>query len=596
MSLPQKELIRRWLVEESDEDLIGGEDDEGSDEIDSQISEHETDTEEECDSEPEVVMENRNTTSSSDDDVPLSQMQTSQCYVVHRKLRNGRTEVMYRWKKQPPPPTLRTRSQNIVTHLPGPKAICRGADTAEKAWKLLFCNEWVEKVVLYTNQKIQSQQLNYQRDRDSAETNLIEIRALIGLLYLIGLYKSSHVRISDVFNPDGTGFDICRAVMSVQRFKFLLRNLRFDDMNTRIERKAEDKLAPIRELFEEFVHACQRCYTVGEYVTLDEMLEAFRGRCSFRQYMPKKPAKYGLKIQALVDARLFYTLNLEVYVGVQPAGQYVVDNSTMAVTKRMIQPISGTGRNVTMDNWYTSVPLAEDLVAQHNLTVVGTIKKNKPEIPSDFKKKGRVVYSSLFGFGKHHSTLVSYCSKRNKVVLLLSTMHNDASVNEATPQKLPEIISFYNNTKGGVDVVDRLKLNYSVARTCNRWPLRLFFTLLDIGVVNSHIIFDGLNPNSSITRRNFIKSLAFTLFETQLKCRSTMKNLPRELSNTIMRFTRTPLQEIEGDEEEPQPKKRRCVHCPRQMDRKYFTLCYRCKKNVCPRHCKNICEECISTH
>ncbi|CAH2088343.1 unnamed protein product [Euphydryas editha] len=38
--------------------------------------------------------------------------------------------------------------------------------------------------------------------------------------------------------------------MSVERFKFFLQNHRFDDMNTRDERKAEDKLAPIRELLE----------------------------------------------------------------------------------------------------------------------------------------------------------------------------------------------------------------------------------------------------------------------------------------------------------------------------------------------------------
>ncbi|GBP55235.1 hypothetical protein EVAR_36819_1 [Eumeta japonica] len=136
---------------------------------------------------------------------------------------------------------------------------------------------------------------------------------------------------------------------------------------------------------------------------------------------------YGIKIQALVIARLFYTINLEGYLGVQPAGPYAVENSITAVTKRMIQLISDTGRNVTMDNWYPSVPLAEDLLTQYNLTVVGILKKNKPEIPDDFKKKGREVSSSLFRFGKNHSTLVSYCPKKNKVVLQLSTMHNDAS-------------------------------------------------------------------------------------------------------------------------------------------------------------------------
>jgi len=72
---------------------------------------------------------------------------------------------------------------------------------------------------------------------------------------------------------------------------------------------------------------CRRCkenYTVGENRTIDEMLEGFRGRCSFLQYIPNKPNKYGIKIQALVDSRTFYTSNMEVYVGTQPDSPLIV--------------------------------------------------------------------------------------------------------------------------------------------------------------------------------------------------------------------------------------------------------------------------------
>lgn len=55
------------------------------------------------------------------------------------------------------------------------------------------------------------------------------------------------------------------------------------------------------------------------------MLEAFRGRCSFKQYIPSKPNRYGIKIFALSDARTFYTIytfytNMEIYAGKQPEG------------------------------------------------------------------------------------------------------------------------------------------------------------------------------------------------------------------------------------------------------------------------------------
>lgn len=36
----------------------------------------------------------------------------------------------------------------------------------------------------------------------------------------------------------------------------------------------------------------EKC-TAGEFVTIDEKLETFRGRCSYRQYISQNPAKYG---------------------------------------------------------------------------------------------------------------------------------------------------------------------------------------------------------------------------------------------------------------------------------------------------------------
>jgi hypothetical protein len=48
---------------------------------------------------------------------------------------------------------------------------------------------------------------------------------------------------------------------------------------------------------------------VGELVTIDEKLEKFRGNCPFRQYIARKPGKYGIKIYVLVDFRTFYTQN-----------------------------------------------------------------------------------------------------------------------------------------------------------------------------------------------------------------------------------------------------------------------------------------------
>ena len=61
-----------------------------------------------------------------------------------------------------------------------------------------------------------------------------------------------------------------------------------------------DKMAAIRGFFNAFQLQLPKYFKPDHYVTIDEQLVAFRGRCSFRQYMPNKPAKYGLDSHALL--------------------------------------------------------------------------------------------------------------------------------------------------------------------------------------------------------------------------------------------------------------------------------------------------------
>lgn len=95
------------------------------------------------------------------------------------------------------------------------------------------------------------------------------------------------------------------------------------------------------------------------------------------------------------------------------------------------------------------------LLKEHRLTSAGTVRKNKRQIPESFIRTNRQPNSSLFGFQKDN-TLVSYT---------ISAMHHDNSIDESTEEKQkPEMITFYNSTKAGVDVVDKLSANYNFSR------------------------------------------------------------------------------------------------------------------------------------
>lgn len=66
-----------------------------------------------------------------------------------------------------------------------------------------------------------------------------------------------------------------------------------------------------------------------------------------------------------------------------------------------------------MDNWFTSIPLIDELLKK-SITVIGTVRKNKPEVlPLFVSVKNRPIYGSFFGFQKD-KTLVSYKAKKKQ--------------------------------------------------------------------------------------------------------------------------------------------------------------------------------------
>jgi len=86
------------------------------------------------------------------------------------------------------------------------------------------------------------------------------------------------------------------------------------------------------------------------------------------------------------------------------------------------------------------------------------------------KAKTREEKSSIFLF-TNDLTMVSYVPKKNKSVVLLSSMHHTSDVSTEDHRK-PEIILFYNSTKGGVDTVDLMVRYYSCRIKTRRWRWR----------------------------------------------------------------------------------------------------------------------------
>lgn len=48
-------------------------------------------------------------------------------------------------------------------------------------------------------------------------------------------------------------------------------------------------------------------------MSVDEGMIKYKGRLYFRQYMPKKPIKYGIKVWMAADSRTGYVCNYDIF-------------------------------------------------------------------------------------------------------------------------------------------------------------------------------------------------------------------------------------------------------------------------------------------
>ncbi|XP_057673429.1 piggyBac transposable element-derived protein 4-like [Corythoichthys intestinalis] len=198
-------------------------------------------------------------------------------------------------------------SNDVATHyippaipLPGPTSYATARiQSPESAFDLFFTEDIIRPIVDMTNLQ------GYRTVAGWVALNAQEIRAYLGLLILAGVYKSRHENTRSLWDKK-TGRAFFGQAMGHTRFIKVNRLLRFDDKLRRPQRHHATKMSPIIDIWTMWKSLLPRMYSLGREVCVDEQLISFRGRCSFRQYMPSKPGKYGLKIWALCDVETAY--------------------------------------------------------------------------------------------------------------------------------------------------------------------------------------------------------------------------------------------------------------------------------------------------
>jgi hypothetical protein len=121
-----------------------------------------------------------------------------------------------------------------------------------------------------------------------------KLKAFLAILYARGAYECKTLRAYYLWDTKwGPSFFL--ETMSRYNFFEIMRFIRFDIKEQRLERLKVDKFALISNVWDQFIENSQICYKPGAYITVDEQLFPTKARCRFTQYMPNKPFKFGIK-------------------------------------------------------------------------------------------------------------------------------------------------------------------------------------------------------------------------------------------------------------------------------------------------------------
>ncbi|XP_025418685.1 piggyBac transposable element-derived protein 4-like [Sipha flava] len=239
-----------------------------------------------------------------------------------------------------------------------------------------------------------------------------------------------------------------------------------------------DRIYKVRDLIERLVKNYQSVMEPSEYMAIDESMVSFRGRLKFRQYIPGKAHKYGVKLFKICEVN-GYTHDVNDY-----AGKNQVDGKGLAcrVVLELSNPFLNSGRTIVTDNFYTSLPLANKLL-ENNTHLIGTLRSNRIRIPEIFKTKLRP--GEIIGRENINGIVVAKWHDK-RYVSMMSTKHNINMVEtgKKNPKNesifKPQIILDYNAGKAGIDLSDQLSsYNSPVRKSIRRYHKVATEVLLD---------------------------------------------------------------------------------------------------------------------
>jgi hypothetical protein len=388
-------------------------------------------------------------------------------------------------------------------------------------------------------------------------------------------------------------------IMPLKRYEQIKSNIHFAD-NTLIDDDRYYKIRPILE------HLRKNCIDIEEEksYSVDEMMVPYKGKKagSRRQYMPKKPTKWGFKFFVRAgNSGIVY--DFFAYDGSNTFDGHEFtewEHNFLGIGAKTVIKLCSTIQNKPMstvyfDNWFTSFPLIFHLRNEYGILSLGTLRKDRMkgcDIIDDkaLKKKGRGSYQMVCD-NVHKLAVVkwvdsqcvnlgsSYCADEPVETI----QRYDKQTRQKQPVSCPRIIKQYNKKMGGVDKADMLIALYRVGRKSHKWYMNIFFQLLDVALNNAWLIHrrdcDEIGDKAKKLKPSRLY-IANTLINCNIQPKTNVRSDPSVVS-LIKTVAPRPPQEVRLDGINHLPNITTQGRCKACKTGKTMIVCIKCNQRLC---------------
>nr|CAH7752477.1 unnamed protein product [Callosobruchus chinensis] len=310
-------------------------------------------------------------------------------------------------------------------------------------------NGYANQFIIHNHENIKPRS----RVRAWTQTDTAEIKTFLGLLMLQSVcvkpsYELYFSRRESIETP------FFSKVMTERRFALLCKFLHFSNNN---ENAPQDKLFKVRPVLDHLKKKFMEVYVPEQNISIDESLLGWKGRLKWKQFIPSKRKRFGIKLFLLCESSTGYTYNFLIYTGADTnyGDNFVNEPLSARVVLELSNNLLDKGYCLFLDNYYTSVDLAEKL-SQRRTDCVGTMRINRKGVPKDLKEK-KLARGDTFALFRKKLMLLKY--KDKKEIIMISSLHDNQFVEKTKRGKVikkPAVVEQYNQKMGGVDLTENM--------------------------------------------------------------------------------------------------------------------------------------------